>query len=293
MAFVVLYSISTDSTDANETRLSSPHRDCISHRPYRTLRVQMERKQVCTPRHFVHHAPAQTPIESTASRGSAAQVTVEASGVGGDHDRPDFIILAVGAAGALVSAAGFLVEEDWLIVPGLCFLLGFLVKLIDQFIDEHGGREKRAILAISLAIPLIMGYMALRYSPVFGMVMGAGFGLLLAGKMDHPGYIVSLTGFMVFIAAAVHLLGGEISRESMFIAPVAFAGSFSDEYIHEKTPGTMGRVHDVFEHRPALKAAAFVCTAIGWAEWVHFVGFICFDIAYDLVAWLWRDKRGG
>ena len=138
-------------------------------------------------------------------------------------------------------------------------------------------------------VPVIMGYLAFRYDPVFGMVVGAGLGLLLAGKLDHAGFKMAFVGFLVVVFLIAYLFEMEFSRESISLIPMACAGSFLDEYVHEKTHKRQDSLHAFFDHRPLLKITAVVATAIGFAELVHLVGFFCFDAAYDLVGYLWKE----
>jgi len=81
----------------------------------------------------------------------------------------------------------------------------------------------------------------------------------------------------------------EFSKETFYLIPMALAGSFLDEFIHEKTARKQDIVYTFFDHRPLPKMTAFIATIIGFAGAVHLVGFLFFDVAYDVVAWLWRE----
>jgi len=198
-------------------------------------------------------------------------------------------LLILSISSIIVAILGLAFDNDWGILIGSCALLGILIKATDQLIDLRGGRKKKEIFLMAAAIPLIMGYLAFRYDPVFGMVVGAGLGLLFSGKFDHPGYYLSFFGFLAVIFIISFAFDMKFQEETYYLIPMALAGSFLDEYIHEKTAKKQDAVHTFFDHRPLLKITAFIATILGFAEAVHLVGFLFFDVAYDVVAWLWKE----
>ena len=202
---------------------------------------------------------------------------------------PQPLLLILSVFSIVVFILGLTFDNDWGILIGSCALLGILIKATDQLIDLRGGRKKKEIFLMAAAIPLIMGYLAFRYDPVFGMVVGAGLGLFFSGKFDHPGYYFSFFGFLAVIFIIAFAFKMEFSKETFYLIPMALAGSFLDEFVHEKTAGKQDAVHAFFDHRPLLKITALMATIIGFAGAVHLVGFLFFDIAYDVVAWLWKE----
>jgi len=189
----------------------------------------------------------------------------------------------------VVTLLGLALGNDWSILIGSCGLLGFLVKSTDQLIDLEASKQKKEIFLMAGAIPIIMGYLAFRYDPVFGMVVGTGLGLLFSGKFDHPGYYLSFFGFLAVIFIIAFAFDMEFSREPFYLIPMALVGSFLDEHIHEKTATKQDAVHTFFDHRPLLKITALVATIIGFAELVHLVGFLFFDLLYDTVGFFWKE----
>ena len=175
-----------------------------------------------------------------------------------------------------------------LIVVGLCILLGIAVKLMDQFIDEIKHRlSKILIIPLGIFIPTAMAYLALTEEPVIGMVIGAVIGLLIAGKLDHPMYIVSVVLFiaLIFIVYMMHII--TIETTTFYIIPVAAMGSFLDEFGHDKYQN--GKITKfVFKHRFFLKIFASLGFVLGFVQPVHLIGFLCFDIFYDLVDTAWQ-----
>ena len=199
------------------------------------------------------------------------------------------VILQLSAVVLVLTFLGFLFENDWFLLIGACSLLGIVIKSTDQLIDVRKGKEKKKILFLAVLIPIIVGYLAFNYEPVFGMVVGTGLGLLFSGKFDHFGYYLSFFGFLALVFLVVFLFDMNFSKETFYLIPVAFTASFLDEYIHEKTAKNGGFSHTFFEHRPVLKIAALLATVAGMAEMVHLFGFLFFDISYDFVAFLWRE----
>ena len=177
-----------------------------------------------------------------------------------------------------------------LILVGLCILLGLAVKIMDQLIDEIKDRSYRMwIIPLAIFIPASMAYLALTEEPVVGMVIGTAIGLLIAGKLDHPMYLVSVILFviLIFIAVVLHIVDIEVT--AFYIIPVAAMGSFLDELGHDKWKS--GKITKfVFKHRFFLKAFAFIGFILGFAHLIHLIGFLCFDIFYDLVDTAWQNN---
>jgi hypothetical protein len=170
------------------------------------------------------------------------------------------------------------------ILLGICVLLGIAVKTMDQLIDEIKVKLYRLwIVPLVIFIPTSMAYLALTEEPVIGMVLGTVIGILIAGKLDHPAYVISVILFitLVSIAFVLHIINIEVT--TFYIIPVAAAGSFLDEFGHERWKSNKKSITFVFKHRFFLKTFAFFGVIIGFAQPIHFIGFLCFDIFYDLV----------
>ena len=176
-----------------------------------------------------------------------------------------------------------------LILVGLCILLGLAVKIMDQLIDEIKDRSyKMWIIPLAIFIPASMAYLALTEEPVIAMVIGTAIGLLIAGKLDHPMYLVSVILFviLIFITFALNVIN--IEPTTFCIIPVAAIGSFLDEFGHDKLESNKKVIIFMFKHRFFLKAFAFLGFILGFAYLIHLIGFLCFDIFYDLVDTAWQ-----
>ena len=206
-----------------------------------------------------------------------------------------FTLYAV--TGIILVILGFSYHEsnvfNGLTVVGLCILLGVAVKTMDQLIDEIKHRSSKILIVpLGIFIPTAMAYLALTEEPVVGMVLGTVIGLLIAGKLDHPMYIVSVLLFivLVFIAYMMHII--TIEATTFYIIPVAAMGSFLDEFGHDRFNDRKIAIF-VFKHRFFLKIFAFLGFILGFAQLAHLIGFLCFDIFYDLVDIAWQRHTTG
>lgn len=203
------------------------------------------------------------------------------------------ILLNLAFFGIAISLIGEFYENNAFVLIGICLTLGFLVKLTDQLIDDKTMKKYRFfIFPFAITIPLLMIYLADTNEPVFGMVIGTALGLLVAGKLDHPAYLVSVVCFILVMILLVVFDVIDISNTSMYIMPLAFFGAFTDEFGHETvTSKNVNKVITLFfKHRFALKTAALIAVLVSWAEVVHLIGFLCFDLGYEIVDFSWRFK---
>jgi hypothetical protein len=158
------------------------------------------------------------------------------------------------------------------------------VKTMDQLIDEIKIKSYRIwIVPLAIFIPTSMVYLALTEEPVIGMVIGTVIGILVAGKLDHPAYLVSVILFVTLVLIAFALQVITIEVTTVYIIPVAATGSFLDEFGHEKWKSNKKSITFIFKHRFFLKTFAFFGVILGFAQPIHLIGFLCFDIFYDLV----------
>jgi hypothetical protein len=170
------------------------------------------------------------------------------------------------------------------VIVGICILLGAAVKTLDYIVDEVKMKPYRLwIVPLALFIPSSMAYLALTEGPVIGMVVGTVIGLIITRKIDHLAYIASIVLFilLVFFASVLHMITIEVT--TFYIIPVAAAGSFLDEFGHDHWKSNKKSITFIFKHRFFLKMFAFFGVILGFAQPIHFIGFLCFDIFYDLV----------
>jgi hypothetical protein len=190
--------------------------------------------------------------------------------------------------GLICILIGFSFTEDvffqGFIIVGVCILLGIAVKIMDQLIDEIKTKSYRIwIIPLSIFIPVFMVYLALTEEPVIGMVIGTVIGIFIAGKLNHPAYILSIILFigLIFIAFLLQIIN--MNLNTLYIIPVAAVGSFLDEFGHERWKSDNKTITFIFKHRFFLKIFAFLGIIFGLAQVIHLIGFLCFDIFYDLI----------
>jgi len=177
-------------------------------------------------------------------------------------------------------------------VIGLCILLGLAVKTMDLLIDEVKVKSYKIwIIPLGIFIPTSMVYLALTEEPVIGMVIGAALGLLIAGKLDHPMYKVSVILFVILIIIIFWLNMLDIKTTTFYIIPVAAIGSFLDEVGHEKWKGNQNIIKFMFKHRFFLKSFAFLGFVLSFANIFHLLGFLCFDIFYDITDLAFQNTK--
>lgn len=199
-------------------------------------------------------------------------------------------MIIVAVVGLAMTGAGFAMAIGGLTLLGLCVLLAVCIKGMDQAVDlDSMAGHRRMAYPLAIGVPLITGYLALHHDPVFGMVLGTAIGLLIAGKWDHPAFFVAGVGFIGFMLAFVLVFQVSIAMTSYYLIPMAAAGNWLDEFSHERTAGK-GLPGRVFEHRPILKMVGLIAVLVGFAEWIHFGGLLAFDVSYDAIAMVWRDR---
>lgn len=198
------------------------------------------------------------------------------------------------ALGISISAIGFVLANENIILIGLCIVLGLDVKLVDQLIDDDSMKPYRTLaFPLAIIIPILMGYLATIHDPVFGMVMGTAIGLLLSGKLDHPVFIMAAVGFIIAMTVFIILFNVSIAETTMYLIPMVTFGAYGDEYGHERIQKGKysGWIEFFFEHRFLLKTVAVICMIVGFADIIHLAGFLCWDASYDAVAWIWAPGK--
>lgn len=197
---------------------------------------------------------------------------------------------AVALLGCGLTVAGLLMPSSAVVLLGLCILLAVCVKGMDQAIDLETMSSRRWMAyPLAAGVPLITVYLATVQDPVFGMVLGTAIGLLAAGKWNHPAFFVAGIGFVALMLSAVVALRIDIALTSYYLIPMAAAGNYLDEFLHERIPASHGPPGRFAEHRPVLKIVALTAVLAGFAGWIHLAGFLAFDLAYDGIAHLWRE----
>ena len=95
------------------------------------------------------------------------------------------------------------------------------------------------------------------------------------------------------MGVVIILLEVDIATTSFYIVPIATFGSFGDEYGHEMFSEKKGysAISFFFQHRFLLKSMAVLCVLLSYAEVIHLVAFLSFDIGYDAVGAAWKAEK--
>jgi len=151
---------------------------------------------------------------------------------------------------------------------------GGALKTAD-FLGERDGRG-RAVLAAAAAA-LLFGLLMTESAVSASIILGLLLGVTAARKVDRPNLVVGL--ILTFIVA---LLLGVQPPQPGLVAVVAVI-SVVDEWGHDARAGSAGAVALFFRHRCALKLAMSLLAVLGEIPILYLMGFLAFDLAYDLV----------
>ncbi len=159
-------------------------------------------------------------------------------------------------------------------------LIGALLSEIDRIEDEY--RKPNELLAILLAIVVSFMMARLMLIDTSSAILFSAIiiGVFLAGKIDNLPFIL---GALIAGGALFSLL---LYSNFIFLFPISVALAFSgfiDEYGHDRIRKVEGRLLKwFFMRRMTLKLGVFAVAYIGFISTEHFLGFLAFDIAYEL-----------
>lgn len=151
---------------------------------------------------------------------------------------------------------------------------GGALKTAD-FLGERDGRG-RAVLAAATAA-LLFGVLMTESTVSASIILGLLLGVTAAKKVDRPNLVV---GLILTVVIAL-LLGIQAPRLGLVV--VVGVISAVDEWGHDARAGTAGAVALFFRHRCALKLAMGLLAVLGEIPILYLIGFLAFDVAYDLV----------
>ena len=165
--------------------------------------------------------------------------------------------------------------------------IGGGIKLLDHLTDEIAQSRQRQLLhwflSISLIIIINIWVILDFYTAV--LALGLAFGLLGARKVDN-------IYFTIIAVISLYVALYQIFGVFLFLLPTLFAlipAVIIDEVIHSAAQRTsQPTLQWVLTHRPLVKIVVLILPFFGLLTFIHTVGFWCFDIAYDLVAYYFR-----
>jgi hypothetical protein len=167
--------------------------------------------------------------------------------------------------------------------------IGGGIKLLDHFTDEVPLTQQRSLplwlLTIILIVTINVWTIFDMYTAILALALA--FGLLGARKVDNL-YFTAIAVISLYIALFSILRTGVF----LFLLPTLLALTIAvllDEVLHSFAPQTsQPALHWVLIHRPLVKIVVIILPFFGYLTITHTIGFWCFDIAYDLVAYRFR-----
>jgi multisubunit Na+/H+ antiporter MnhE subunit len=152
-------------------------------------------------------------------------------------------------------------------------LAGVTLKAADVY-GEVKGDFKAYITSI---ISAILFWMLLHESPHTATFMGAVIvGCIVSLKVNRPNLIIGL----VTIVALSATLGFQMPI--IWLLAILSSIAYLDEFTHDRTHKWKSRFRFFFKYRGLLKATAIFAALTGIVTPVSAVGFLLFDVCYDL-----------
>lgn len=167
--------------------------------------------------------------------------------------------------------------------------IGGGIKLLDYLTDEPAQSRQRQFLFWFLTIGLVVIINIWTILDIYTAVLALAlvFGLLGARKVDNL-YFTTIAAITLYIALISILRMGVF----LFLLPTFIAlipAVILDEVLHSVAPKTSQPILQwVLTHRPLVKIVVLILPFLGLLTFIHTIGFWCFDITYDLVAYHFR-----
>lgn len=153
-------------------------------------------------------------------------------------------------------------------------LSGITLKASD-FLGERGNTPISYLSAAVSAFifGLLMSESAFSSSLILGIVIG----VTLSQKVDRPNM---LFGLILTLMVAFYF---ELKTPIPWLLLVVALFTFIDEIGHGKLSRKKGFSAFFFRYRMSLKLAMIILTSISLVQVIHLIGFLCFDLSYDLM----------
>jgi hypothetical protein len=165
--------------------------------------------------------------------------------------------------------------------------IGGGIKLLDHLTDEVAKSRQRQLIHLFLSIGLVILiniWVILDFYTAL-LALALVFGLLGARKVDN-------IYFTIIAVISLYVALYQILSIFLFLLPTLFVlilVVILDEVIHSVAPKiTQPALQWVLTHRPLVKIVVLILPFFGLLTFIHTIGFWCFDIAYDLIAYHFR-----
>jgi len=186
----------------------------------------------------------------------------------------------------LVSAVFFIVS---------CFVLGAVVKYIDDAFDEKTFSRKIALILSPLAA-IFWAYIMALDSAAFIILTAINVGVIVKGKIDNVAFIIAVLCIYVvyFFIGSVDFLLNPAFYIPLIIISIAgvldeVANDYSDKVNLYAKGGIYKFFHVFFEYRFIMKITVLLFALAGSFAFTFFLAFLAWDIGYAMVMRYSRD----
>ena len=158
------------------------------------------------------------------------------------------------------------------------FLAAFAVSGVTLKTSDFLGERENILPAILSAVASSLVFGVLMSESVFSssLILGLFIGVAASRKVDRPNLILGV--ILTFVFALLF----ELKTPTMWLVIVVALFAFIDEWGHEKLTQKSGLKALFFRYRLTLKLVLSLLTLMSQIQALHLMGFLCFDLSYDL-----------
>ena len=149
------------------------------------------------------------------------------------------------------------------------------MKLADHLGERRQSPQAYVYAIFSGALLGTLIYLGVEES---SYVLGIVLGVALGGKINRPNLLAGL----LTVAMSALIFG--LALPHLWLLAVVAALSFLDEVGHDRLASRTGLVGLLFRYRVGLKVGTILLAISGLVLVTTAVGFLCFDLSYDVVS---------
>ena len=160
----------------------------------------------------------------------------------------------------------------------IAFTLSGVTLKASDYLGERGSTPASYVCAATSAF--IFGLLISESAFSSSLFLGIVVGVTVSRKVDRPNMIF---GLVLTIVAALYF-GIKVPNPWLLVVIASF--TLIDESGHERLGQRRGALAFFFRYRLSLKLAMTLLAGLSVVEAVYYVGFLCFDLSYDLLSYL-------
>lgn len=169
------------------------------------------------------------------------------------------------------------------------FLLGLLVKFIDDAFDEKAYPRKIALIVAPITA-IFWAYVMSLDSIAALLLTAIIVGVLVKGKIDNIAFIIAVLSVYFayfFIGDWNFILDSTLLVLLVIISIAGIIDEIGNDFVDKKNiykKGILGKlVHWFFEYRFVMKLTVLIFALLGFYSLIFFVAFFFWDLGYELV----------